>query len=288
MRLQVLYKKGFTLVELLVVIGIIALLISILLPALNKARESAKVVQCLNNARTMAQAATLHATDHRGYMQIAGYHWNTVGGQGATPEGLGDAARRNFTYYAEGGTSRIAPLSVALALNMGVKVPTNSRAAMEDYMNRDSFKKMFVCPSHEIQIRGLTQSDGGWSAPLEWMSYVFNEAFLGRREADKDVGKPCPRGNTSRVRRAAQVMLFGDGLPRGNAEGGWLTLPETGLDLTRATMYDYYQMYQASYKNFDLKRHHGKMNIVFVDGHADTFVIPNGLKGVGLTQGIYD
>ncbi len=59
---------GFTLIELLVVIAIIAVLMAVLLPSLNRARESGKRAACLNNTRSLAIAWTMYCSEHDGMM----------------------------------------------------------------------------------------------------------------------------------------------------------------------------------------------------------------------------
>jgi len=83
-------SKGFTLVELLVVIGIIALLISILLPSLTRARQAASLLACQSNMRQVYHALLFYAGDNKGFLPFASQgvsgSWNNIPGNGTNGE----------------------------------------------------------------------------------------------------------------------------------------------------------------------------------------------------------
>ena len=131
-------------------------------------------------------------------------------------------------------------------------------------------------------------------------SYIFNERVLGWN----DLGG-CLRGKASRVRQPAVTLFAADGLP-GNVRGSVLWADPTYSPVTTAespigapmgvlytltpnpgvSLADAYTDrvgYAGNSGNFDAKRHRGKMNVAFCDGHVATVdVSPGGLADVWL------
>src|SRR6201996_4664465 len=80
--------RAFTLVELIVVIGIIALLIAMLMPALARARDDAKTLQCATQLRQIGQALYEYATVHQGELP-SWSGWQVAGGDGTGEDSPG-------------------------------------------------------------------------------------------------------------------------------------------------------------------------------------------------------
>ena len=87
-------RRGFTLVELLVVIGIIAVLLAILMPALNKARENARRVQCASNIKQLLNALMMYVAEHKQALPYANPGTSTVPGWMYDPAKLSTPRRQ--------------------------------------------------------------------------------------------------------------------------------------------------------------------------------------------------
>jgi prepilin-type N-terminal cleavage/methylation domain-containing protein/prepilin-type processing-associated H-X9-DG protein len=132
MKLGTRRTKGFTLVELLVVIGIIALLISILLPSLNRAREQANRVKCASNLRQIGQGIQMYANENKGNFP------RTYFQTGKTPTIVASNLGWDDPNSFDVGTtkSKVGPNNVCASLFLLVKT-------------QDLTSEVFICPSSQ-------------------------------------------------------------------------------------------------------------------------------------------
>lgn len=138
MKRTVTQNLGFTLIELLVVIAIIAVLIGLLLPAVQKVREAANRTTCQNNLKQIALACHAHA-DSIGHLPVNGQNYKFVGiphnGYGSTQQG--------------GWQYNILPfLEQSQLHDLGIDLPANSAARQAESRKMvQTVVKTYVCPS---------------------------------------------------------------------------------------------------------------------------------------------
>ena len=179
---------GFTLVELLVVIGIIAILIGILLPALGRARASARSVACMSNLRQMGQALNMYVNSNKGSLPYGDF----LVSNGGSYDG-----NRSVRWY----TVLQNTLSSKYGITWNDSAATNSQAS--------KLREMFICPDAPNQSTSQT----GYNV----VHYTAHPRLMPSIDQTAPANNPLESGlnqkpyKLSKIKQAAEIALIFEG-----------------------------------------------------------------------------
>ncbi|MFI4911949.1 MAG: type II secretion system protein [Sedimentisphaeraceae bacterium JB056] len=160
-------RKGFTLIELLVVISIIAILMAVMMPALRKAREQAKLVVCKSNVKQQGVAICLYMEDNQSIFPTA----VAPASYGGPSKSFNDSSYTADIYGGQIGEYGSTANKKRL-LNDYLGLPTTATKQMQN-----NSLKIFICPSD----KGATPGENSYfveRTPTYWYtmgrSYTYN------------------------------------------------------------------------------------------------------------------
>ena len=231
-------KAGFTLVELLVVIGIIALLISILLPSLNKARETANRVKCAANLKQIGNGLMLYSNENKGLFPRT-YAPATTGAVAINVTVTGQASTDPFI-----NTSTVPAYNIPAAMFLLIR-------------QEDLTPAVFVCPS------GTAEADTMNTMPATSRSNFSGD---GTASLNKNVSYSFVNVYPTNTAIAAGYKTFITGFSSDFAVAADIAPTGTGLNgSTIVTGVARSIIMTGNSKNHD----QDGQNVLYADGHAD-------------------
>lgn len=276
-------RRAFTLVELLVVIGIIAVLISLLLPTLKGARRAAEAVTCAANLRQIHAAMMAYARENGDYFHIAPNY-----GLWERPVGTLLGPDNGYAYW---GVAYLRYLSTAAARIMPERSGTAVLPAGSDgEAVLDKARAIFRCKTATWMDPDGLGGSGAYSDPKQMATYGLNRqvisrysSVLGRWVGRKVAGFKAP-SETIVAQDAVEHVLDANGDLLTNHAASEITSGSNRGTLQWTVQFQNLTQWRvpggASYAFpraiYEFYRHNKNCNVLWLDGHVSTIAISQG------------